>query len=127
MKNLRTIVYASTATHELTTADLELLLIDARTFNRDHHVTGVLLHNGSSFMQCLEGFSEDVDKAYGRVKRSSHLKVLSNTRTARWPSAPSDHGKWVWRNRLSPSFWHCRLPNGQKRANSRTPSSRRLA
>ena len=76
MKNLRSIVYASTATHELTTADLESLLVDARTFNRNHQVTGVLLHNGFNFMQCLEGAPEDVDKAYRRVKRSSHHKDI---------------------------------------------------
>jgi hypothetical protein len=71
MKNLRSIVYASTATHALTTADLESLLTDARAFNREHQVTGVLLHSGANFMQCLEGAPEDVDKAYERIKHSS--------------------------------------------------------
>jgi hypothetical protein len=71
MKNLRSIVYASTATHALTTADLESLLTDARAFNREHQVTGVLLHSGANFMQCLEGAPEDVGKAYERIKQSS--------------------------------------------------------
>ncbi len=55
----------------MTTADLEALLADARAFNREHQVTGVLLHSGRNFMQCLEGAPEDVGKAYERVKRSS--------------------------------------------------------
>ena len=77
MKNLRSIVYASTATHALTTADLESLLTDARAFNREHQVTGVLLHSGANFMQCLEGAPEDVGKAYDRIKRSSqHQDVV---------------------------------------------------
>ena len=41
MKNLRCIVYVSSATHELTTAHLEALLTDSRTYNHEHQVTGV--------------------------------------------------------------------------------------
>ena len=71
MKNLRSVVYASSVTRELTTTDFETLLADARAFNREHQVTGVLLHSGRHFMQCLEGAAEDVGKAYERIKRSS--------------------------------------------------------
>jgi hypothetical protein len=77
MKNLRSIVYASTATHALTTADLESLLANARAFNHKHQVTGVLLHSGANFMQCLEGAPENVGAAYERIKRSSqHQDVV---------------------------------------------------
>lgn len=76
MKNLRSIVYASTAKHKLTTADLESLLADARDFNRKHQVTGVLLHSGANFMQCLEGAPEDVGKAYERIKHSSQHRDI---------------------------------------------------
>lgn len=71
MKNLRSIVYASTSTYAMTTADLESLLADARAFNHKHQLTGVLLHSGRNFMQCLEGAADDVDKAYERIKHSS--------------------------------------------------------
>lgn len=71
MKNLRSLVYASTATHALTTADLESLLADARAFNREHQVIDVLLYSGANSMQCLEGVPEDVGAAYERIKRSS--------------------------------------------------------
>lgn len=71
MQTLRSLVYASTATRALTTADLESLLADARAFNHAHRVTGVLLHSGASFMQCLEGAPEDVGAAYERIQRSS--------------------------------------------------------
>jgi hypothetical protein len=77
MKNLRSVVYASTSTHALTTAELESLLADARAFNREHQVTGVLLYSGANFMQCLEGAPEHVGKAYDRIKRSSqHQDVV---------------------------------------------------
>ena len=73
MKNLRCIVYVSSATHELTTAHLEALLTDSRTYNHEHQVTGVLLHSGPNFMQCLEAHSEALDKVYKRLT-SSHRK-----------------------------------------------------
>jgi hypothetical protein len=76
MQKIRSIVYASSATHELTTAALEALLASAQFFNREHQVTGVLLYSGNHFMQCLEGSPEDVGKAYERVKGSSQHKDI---------------------------------------------------
>jgi hypothetical protein len=76
MKNLRSIVYASSATHKLTTAELEALLINAQDFNREHQVSGVLLHSGLNFIQCLEGPADGVGKAYDRIKRSSQHKDI---------------------------------------------------
>lgn len=76
MGQLRSIVYVSTATRAMTTAALESLLTDARAFNLKHHVTGVLLHNGFSFMQCFEGAPEDTHAVYGRIKRSSQHKDI---------------------------------------------------
>lgn len=76
MTNLRSVVYVSTATRELTTTELEALLTHARTFNHQHHVTGVLLHSGPNFMQCFEGAPDDVREVYERVKRSSQHKDI---------------------------------------------------
>jgi hypothetical protein len=71
MKNIRCVVYASSASYRLATAELEVLLADARAFNHEHQITGVLLHSGAHFMQCLEGAPQDVAKAYERIQRSS--------------------------------------------------------
>lgn len=77
MTPMRSIVYSSSATHELTVAQLETLLAEARAFNHQHAVTGVLLYSGWSFMQCFEGASEDVEKVYERIKRSSqHMDIV---------------------------------------------------
>ena len=92
MENLRSVVYASSATHELTTADLEALLADARAFNHEHQVTGVLLHSGRSFMQCLEGAPENVDKAYDRIKRSSQHQDIVEYMDC--PVAKRTFGSW---------------------------------
>lgn len=76
MTIFRSIVYVSTPTHDLTTTELETLLIDAQAFNRKHHVTGVLLYSGLHFMQCFEGAPEGVHEVYERVKRSSQHKDI---------------------------------------------------
>ncbi len=76
MAILRSIVYVSTATGELTTIELEALLMHARAFNHQHRVTGVLLHSGLRFMQCFEGAPVDVSEVYDRIKRSSQHKDI---------------------------------------------------
>lgn len=68
--NLRTIVYASSAAPNLTVGDLEHILSDARRFNAEQGVTGVLLHHDDSFMQCFEGPSQAVAAVYARIRRS---------------------------------------------------------
>ena len=73
---LRSTVDVSSAAHELTTAELEALLADARAFNREHQVTGVLLHSEPCFMQCLDGGAEDAGKACARIKQSSQYKGI---------------------------------------------------
>jgi hypothetical protein len=92
MNHLRSIVYVSSAAHELTTAELEALLADARAFNREHEVTGVLLHSGPYFMQCLEGGAEDVGKAYERIKQSSQHKGIVEYMDS--PVAERTFGSW---------------------------------
>jgi len=76
MKYLRSIVYASSVTRQLTTAEMERLLVNARTYNQQHQITGVLLHSGFNFMQCLEGPVDAVGKVYERVRRSSQHKDI---------------------------------------------------
>ena len=68
--NLRAIVYASSADPYLTVDDLERILSDARRFNAEQLVTGVLLHHDDSFMQCFEGPAQAVAAVYDRIRRS---------------------------------------------------------
>ncbi len=76
MNTLRSVVYVSTATRELPTTELEALLTDARAFNLEHGVTGVLLYSGPSFMQCFEGAAADVRAVYDRIRRSSQHRDI---------------------------------------------------
>jgi hypothetical protein len=70
MSTLRSIVYVSTVVGSFDTDALEALLVDARAFNTENAITGVLLHSNQHFMQCLEGPEEAVQRAYERIRAS---------------------------------------------------------
>jgi hypothetical protein len=72
MSDLRSIVYASTATAPLSVPQLEALLAGARARNHARGITGVLLYSDGNFMQCLEGPDDQVREIY-RLIRSSRL------------------------------------------------------
>jgi hypothetical protein len=71
MPTLTAIAYVSSATRRLSEVDMEGLLLQARTFNRDVHVTGVLLHHDGSFFQYFEGPDDAVAQVYERIRRSA--------------------------------------------------------
>ena len=68
--DLVALAYVSTATGPLSTADLEALLVDARSVNQHEQVTGALLHHDGSFFQYLEGPPEGVKRVYERILSS---------------------------------------------------------
>lgn len=70
MPDLTAIAYVSSAIHLCSEAELEHLLISARTFNANAKVTGVLLYDEGSFFQYFEGPSQGVDEVYDRIKAS---------------------------------------------------------
>lgn len=77
MPSFHSIVYTSSAVLPITAGDMDALLVDARDFNQQHAVTGVLLHSGSHFMQCFEGPEEAVQRVYQRVLGSRmHTDVV---------------------------------------------------
>jgi hypothetical protein len=69
-------VYVSTATHWLTSAELSRLLTQARQRNRELGVTGVLLYSYGNFMQYLEGPTDAVAEVYEIIRRSALHKGL---------------------------------------------------
>jgi hypothetical protein len=70
MKSLQSIVYVSSATCEMSTSELESLLVEARTSNRENDITGVLLYNDGNIMQCLEGPEGSIASTYARIRAS---------------------------------------------------------
>jgi hypothetical protein len=77
MPDLRCVVYVSTATAAMTDATLEALLIEARRLNLKAAVTGVLLYDDGTFMQCFEGPPAAVDEVYTRIRGSrQHTRIV---------------------------------------------------
>jgi hypothetical protein len=77
------IVYLSTATRPYTTAMLEALLQDARSFNEKVGVTGVLLYRDGFFFQYIEGIEKNLEEVYQRIERSTghnRIYVLLNAK-----------------------------------------------
>jgi hypothetical protein len=76
---MRTLAYISRARRALDPHELGDLLDDARRFNAEHGLTGVLLHDHGMFLQLLEGEAQPVDDAMRRIRRSTkheHLIVV---------------------------------------------------
>ena len=67
MENLFRIVYVSTAVPGLDARDIERLLNISQSNNDERFITGYLVHNGTSFMQLIEGPFDEVDEIYARI------------------------------------------------------------
>ncbi|MEE4191946.1 MAG: BLUF domain-containing protein [Halieaceae bacterium] len=63
-----TLGYASTQTAPMGTAGLIELLNEARQFNIEHDISGLLLHRDDSFLQVIEGRKGDVLELYRRIQ-----------------------------------------------------------
>lgn len=62
------LIYASTATREMTERDLSALLEQARTKNERLEITGLLLYRDGAFIQVLEGGRETVDQLFATIE-----------------------------------------------------------
>ncbi len=70
------LVYVSTAAQWLSDEDITLILDASQNNNYERFITGLLVHNGSSFMQILEGAEDEVMDIYGRILRDPrHIGV----------------------------------------------------
>lgn len=59
--------YASTATHPFNRSELLELLTQARAFNADQGINGLLLFQDGHFLQVLEGEMDKVRKLFKRI------------------------------------------------------------
>ena len=75
MKNLQALAYTSTAIN-CSIEKIESILIDAREFNLQHGLTGVLLYSHGSFLQYLEGEEDMLSAVYARIRNArSHKNI----------------------------------------------------
>ena len=76
---LQRLVYVSAAVHHFEPEELAQLLAVSRRNNERDDVTGLLLHVGGNFMQCLEGPAEAVSATLERIRsdpRHTSLRVM---------------------------------------------------
>jgi Sensors of blue-light using FAD len=81
MPPLYQIVYFSTANKPFSCAELGELLTHARAYNKQHHITGLLLYNDNEFLQVIEGEYFELKRLFERIAddpRHGRLRVLSN-------------------------------------------------
>lgn len=68
MSDLIQLVYVSTATQDLSLEDLTDLLSKTRSSNQTKQITGMLIFDGASFMQVIEGAPQDIKDLYARIQ-----------------------------------------------------------
>ena len=77
MSGVWQLLYRSVQAYEMETADLMKLLFDARSFNRENGITGLLLYHDGRFMQLLEGEQHEVHRLYRKIAEDSrHRDVV---------------------------------------------------
>lgn len=71
------LAYVSVATRTLSSVDLQNILESAITNNREADITGILLFNGTNFMQVLEGPQKEIEKTFDQIcKDDRHRNVV---------------------------------------------------
>jgi hypothetical protein len=67
VKELFELIYQSSALNTFSDEQLESLVSEARNFNVAHDITGLLVFDGKSFLQILEGDKKIVEDLYDRI------------------------------------------------------------
>ncbi|WP_205480497.1 BLUF domain-containing protein [Sphingomonas arenae] len=66
---LKSLTYTSLASLDLTSEDVENILRSAREQNAIEGITGLLVFNGTHFMQVVEGSTQAIDDLVERLRR----------------------------------------------------------
>jgi hypothetical protein len=76
---LTRLVYASSISDDFSCDDIEHILAEARTHNKENNVTGMLCFNNKYFLQCIEGSRLNVNSTYHKIlndKRHCNIVLL---------------------------------------------------
>jgi len=71
------LIYASRATKPISMGDMVSLLDAAREHNQVRGLTGILAFDQETFLQILEGSSQEVNSLYHRIARDSRHQRLT--------------------------------------------------
>jgi len=70
------LIYMSSAINKFSEEEISLLLVKARHFNIENHITGVLLYIDGDFLQVLEGKKKDIEQLFEKIKRDKRHKGI---------------------------------------------------
>jgi hypothetical protein len=87
------LVYQSNVTAPLSEAELEALLVQSRSWNMSHDLTGVLLYCDSNIIQVLEGPEDEVEYIFGRIEQD--LRHYDVTKLADGPIQQRNFSQWT--------------------------------
>ena len=70
------IIYMSQAKEPFGTLELVILLAQARIFNAQHNITGLLIYGNQQFIQVLEGEQAVISALYERIAADSRHEAI---------------------------------------------------
>lgn len=80
-------VYVSSAAFDLSSKDIEQILVQARAHNEQNDLSGLLLFHDGDFIQVLEGERDRVEATLARIQKDSRhkgmIRLLERTIEAR--------------------------------------------
>ncbi|MDG5492342.1 BLUF domain-containing protein [Psychroserpens sp. SPM9] len=77
------IIYQSKAKAEFTIAQIDMMLLKAKQFNKTHNISGCIIYNGHKFLQIIEGQKADIIKLYAKIKADQrHENVITLIETS---------------------------------------------
>ncbi len=89
---VKSIIYISRAGDSIFEEAIQLMLLQARIFNRRNGITGCLLYHQGYFIQLMEGEKEQLDRLYDRIQEDArHTDV-----TTLWEGYSEDHLYRAW-------------------------------
>ena len=72
-----TICYISNASERLTDHDIETLLLDAKVFNNNNNISGILIYSDFTFFQVIEGEYNTIKSLFERIEQDfRHYNIL---------------------------------------------------
>lgn len=86
--------YASVAMPNLAPSALTNIIVQSRAFNRQHGITGILLYDGTSFYQYIEGALSGIQEAKRRILASRHHHSVEELASG-IPASPGRFSAWT--------------------------------
>ena len=119
MSELETIAYLSTASRELTSGEIDGILADARKFNGENDISGVLFYSDGKFCQVIEGAPQAIACVFARIEAAQAHSEIEVLLREKLQSAVLLIGIWVSRRHQPALCRSWRKPIGRHPCPSR--------